>query len=99
MQLQLIQFLNAANLEPFQSGFTAYHSTESAFLKVFNDILLDDSKNAVLILDLTTAFESVDHNVLIWHVEHFISIKGTALLWFSSYLKGRSFSVALGKLS
>ncbi len=53
VQLQLITFLNTANLlEPFQSGFTAYHSTESALLKVFNDILVavDAGKNAVLIL-------------------------------------------------
>lgn len=103
MQLQLITFLNTANLlEPFQSGFTTYHSTESALLKVFNDILMavDAGKNAVLILlDLTAAFDTVDHNVLICRLEHLIGIRGTALQWFSSYLKDRSFSVELGKFS
>lgn len=79
----MIQFLNAANLLiPFQSGFTAYHSTESALLKVFNDILfaVDAGKTAVLILsNLTAAFDTIDHNVLICHLEYLICIKGTAL--------------------
>lgn len=54
MQSQLITFLNAAHLlKPFQSGFTAHHSTlQSALLTVLNDILLavDAGKNAVLIM-------------------------------------------------
>ncbi len=83
IQLQLITFLNTANLlEPFQSGFTAYYSTESALLKVFNDVLVavDAGKNAVLILlDLTAALDTVDHNVLIGQLEHLIGIRGTAL--------------------
>lgn len=69
---------------------------ESAFLKVFSDILftVDAGKNAVLIqLDLTADFDTVYHKVLIWRLEHLIEISGTALWWFSSYLKDMSFSV------
>lgn len=81
-------FLNTANLlEPFQSGFTAHHSTESALLKVFNDILVavDAGKNAVLILlDLKAAFDTVDHNVLICRLEHLI-ISGVFLIICPNY--------------
>lgn len=51
-------------LDIFQSGFKAFHSTESELLRVFNDILLttDSGDSALLmLLDLTAAFDTVDH--------------------------------------
>lgn len=68
----------------------------SGLLKVFNDILLaiDGGKNAILILFyLTATFDAVDHNVLIWLLEHLFSIKGTALWWFNLHLKDKSFAL------
>ncbi len=100
---QLISFLNEAKLtEPLQSGFSAQHSTESALLKVFNDILLavDSGKNTVLLLlDLTAAFDTVDHNILLCRLERLFGIGGIALQWFNSYIRDRTFSVELGKFS
>ena len=59
---QLLPFLNHAEiLEPFQSGFRSRHSTETALLKVTNDLLLtlDSWENAILILvDLSAAFDT-----------------------------------------
>ncbi len=87
-------------LEVFQSGFKTLHSTESALLKVFNDILLaTDAGDCVILvlLDLTAAFDTVDHEILISRLEQWVGIKGIALQWFRSYLKGRTFCVSCGE--
>lgn len=85
--------------EKFQSAFKSRHSTETALLRVFNDLLLtvDSGKSAVLLLlDLTAAFDTVDHQVLLSRLEMCVGIKGTVLNWFRSYLSGRTFTVHLG---
>ncbi len=83
----MISLLNEAKLtEPLQSGFSAKHSTESVLLKVLNDILLavDSCKNAVLLLlDLTAAFDTVDHNILLYLLHRLFGIRGIALQWFN----------------
>lgn len=87
MYSQLLAFLEEHNvLEVFQSGFKTLHSTETALLRVFNDIFLaTDSGDCVILvlLDLTAAFDTVDHEIL-------------ALEWFRSYLADQTFCVSLG---
>ena len=86
-------------LEVFQSGFKTRHSTESALLRVFNDILLATDSGHYLILvllDLTAAFDTVDHNILVSCLQHLVGISARALNWFRSYLEGRSMRVHLG---
>ena len=76
-----------------QSAHRAGHSTETALLKVQNDILLNmDRKRVTLLvlLDLSAAFDTVDHQVLVRRLESSSGITGTALSWFSSYLSQRS---------
>ena len=66
-QLQLHLGLNGI-IEKFQSGFKSRHSTENALLKIFNDLLLtvdSGSSAALLLLDLTAAFDTVDHQIIL----------------------------------
>ena len=54
--------------ETFQSSYKAFHSTETAVVRVHNYILtVLDSKNTLilLLLDLSAAFDTVDHSILL----------------------------------
>ena len=66
---------------------------------IFNDIFLaTDSGDCVILvlLDLTAAFDTVDHEILISHLKQWVGIRGVALDWFRSYLADWTFSVNLG---
>jgi len=74
-----------------QSAYRLFHSAETAVLKVLADILraLDNGDVAVLtLLDLSAAFDTVDHVLLLRRLETSYGIGGYALRWFMSYLSG-----------
>ena len=78
--------------EVMQSAYRPGHSIETALLKVQNDILMsiDDKKMVLLVLlDLSTAFDTVSHDILLERLENRIGVKGCALAWFRSYLLSR----------
>ena len=88
--------------EILQSAYRADNSTETALLKVMNDILTDcDSGNVSLLnlLDLSAAFDTIDHSIL-QRLEITFGVSGTALEWFKSYLSNRHQAVVIkGKKS
>ena len=49
----------------------------------------------LVLLDLSAAFDTVDHNILLDRMEREIGITGTALKWFKSYFTGRTSSVCI----
>uniref|UniRef100_A0A3B3I267 Reverse transcriptase domain-containing protein n=1 Tax=Oryzias latipes TaxID=8090 RepID=A0A3B3I267_ORYLA len=89
--LQLRAHLSSENIyENFQSGFCPLHSTETALLKITNDLLLaSDSGSLSILLDLTAAFDTIFHNILIHRLQT-IGISHIPLSWFSSYLSDHS---------
>jgi len=95
-----MSFLEAhGTLDIFQSGFKAFHSTESALLKVLNDrfLMTDSGDSAILVLlDLTAAFDTVDHTILLSRLENCVVVRGIALKWFQSYFSERCFSIKMG---
>ena len=101
---QLTDYMNVHNLhESLQSAYKQFHSTETALLKVHNDILWAMEKQGVTILvllDLSSAFDTIDHDILLKRLHDVIGIQDTLLNWFKSYLSDRSQSVLInGKFS
>ncbi|XP_072046908.1 uncharacterized protein [Amphiura filiformis] len=84
--------------ESLQSAYKCRHSTETALLVVKNDIMtaIDENQAVFLVmLDLSAAFDTIDHTILFNRLECDFGIKGTALEWFQSYMTDRNFQTAL----
>ena len=82
-----------------QSAYLRFHSTETAVIKVYNDLLLaadNGDVSALCLLDLTAAFDTVDHDLMMLKLEHQFGLRGVVLDWFRSYLCGRTYRVIHG---
>jgi Reverse transcriptase (RNA-dependent DNA polymerase) len=87
---QLLECLKLHSLLPrLQSAYRAAHSTETALLKVTSDILS-------ALPDLSAAFDTVDHNILLRRMRVSYGISGVAFKYFRSYLVGRKHHVQYG---
>ena len=96
---QTVHHLDTHDLFPVnQSAYRESHSTETALLKVCNDILqnMDTQQVTLLILlDLSTAFDMIDHSILLDCLHNNFGFTDDSLAWFRSYLSGRSQHVVI----
>ena len=86
-----------------QSAYKRFHSTETALLKIHNDIIcnMDNGKvTALTLLDLSAAFDTIDHSTLLERLHVHFGISGTVFRWFKSYISNRQQRVHIdGSLS
>ena len=96
---RLTSFLNINNiLYNKQFGFRSKHSTLHAILSITDKIqtaIEDNTYSCGIFLDLSKAFDTVNHNLLIQKLEHY-GIRGIAKSWFESYLNNRRQFVSIG---
>ncbi len=96
-QLQIHLYTNS--LETFQSGFRSGHSTETGLVRVLIDLLIIADSGAcgiLVLLDLSAAFDTICHSILLDRLHRWIGLSGTVLNWLKSYLSEHSQFVYLG---
>lgn len=96
---QLTNYVESNGLfAAFQSGYRKQHSCETAVTKIHNDILMmvDKKTNVVLLLlDLSAAFDTINHQLLLQKLTKLYGIKNSVICWLKSYLSQRSFKVSV----
>ena len=83
---------------PLKLSYRQFHSTETVLLKVTNDILLKMNTQEVTLLvtlDVSAAFDTTNHGILIDRLNKDAGIQEKALDWFKSYLTNRSQQVSM----
>jgi len=97
---QLVAYLEQNGLLPeLQSAYRRGHSTETAVLKMVTDFLLAADRSEVTLLsllDLSAAFDTVDHDILINRLYHSFGIRENALSWIKTFITGRTQRVRFG---
>ena len=80
-----------------QSAYRSGHSTKTALIKVISDIIdAADGQQVTLLglLDMSAAFDAVDHDILLHRLETSYGVRGRALRWLTSFLTGRTQAVS-----
>ena len=88
--------------DSYQSAYRANHSTETALLFVVNQIKMafDSRKGTVLVfIDFSSAFDTIDHAILLRRLRLRYGLEGKALDLIASYLEGRTQRVVIGEQS
>ena len=89
-------------LPDFQSAYREGYSTETALLKLVNDALwLLENKQILVasIMDLSTTFDMVDHDLLLIVLHNSFGISDTALSWYETYLRPHTMTVKVNNSS
>ena len=97
----LMSHLLTAQIRPghYQSACWAFRSAGAALLEIRGDILASMGAGRVIaltLLDLSAAFHTIDHTVLLGRLDDWFGVTGKALNWFGSYLTGRCQRIKIG---
>ena len=79
-------------VDVFQSAYRRDHSMETAVLSVLDSLLVQNDERRVsliALLDLSAAFDTLDHSVMLKRLEMSFGFRGSLLRWFSSYVSDR----------
>lgn len=84
-----------------QSGYRQHHSCETAITKIYNDLVTVADKELhhglVLLLDMSAAFDTLQHNQLLQTIQTNFGMNDLALQWLGSYLANRSCNVLVNE--
>ena len=93
---QVSSYLNSHNLyNTYQSAYCQGHSTETALLKVVNDLFLSLNKGNISVLAMHDFSSAIDHPILVHCLHTDFGFTDTVLQWFSSYLTNRTHYIYL----
>ena len=90
---------SSPNFNRYQSSYRRGHSTETALLRLLNDLCRAadaKSRSNLILLDLSAVFDTIDSSTLLRRLEFTFGIRGHALDWIGSYLAERSQFVRVG---
>ena len=97
---QLTSHINNNKLDnPHQSAYKPGHSTETALLSIKNEVHLSLARSeptALVLVDLSAAFDTIDHNILLGYLKLWLCLGETVLRWFASYLRNRCQAIKIG---
>jgi Reverse transcriptase (RNA-dependent DNA polymerase) len=94
------QLTGSSNFSKMQSAFRSGCSTETTLLSILDGLYqtIDNKETAVLVsLDLSAAFDTVSHNILLNRLNAEFGVRGTALAWIKSYLSDCHQFVKIGR--
>ena len=91
---QIARYTNSTGqMEPYQSAYREHSSTKTALLKIKADILEAVEKKEVMclvMLDLSSAFDTISHELLLKRLKYRFGIMDTVLQWIKSFLTNRT---------
>ena len=102
MKNRLTEYLHQNNLtNSFQSAYTKFNSTKTTLLTLHDHIIRATSQQQVTgrcLLDLSAAFDTFDHSILLQRLKSWFGLNNTVLSWIQSYLSSRSFTVNINNI-
>jgi hypothetical protein len=103
VRIRLMHHLSSHNLlNPFQSAYIKFHSSETALLSFHDHIIKAMGQQQITclcLLDFSAAFDTIDHCILLERLSSWFGLDRNILSWIASYLTGRSFHISLNNFT